>query len=134
MDRYCALVLVNIINSCKNEELLETKMNKNRKRELKKRIFCFWWARASILTMRVEFFLWQRAMRIFFVTDACLKRLLLLLSLFCYHVVQISHSTISVRKLNVLLVLSLVMVVYRLLTIFESVCDKRISVDIWFNG
>ena len=57
------------------------------------------------------------ARRIFFVTaaehlrvcDACLKRLLLLLSSFCYHVVQISHSTISVRKLNVLLALSLVM-------------------------
>ncbi len=42
-------------------------------------------------------------------TDACLKRLLLLLSLFCYHVVQISHSTVSVRKLNILLALSLVM-------------------------
>ncbi len=40
-------------------------------------------------------------------TDACLKRLLLLL--FCHHVVQISHSTISVRKLNVLLALFLVM-------------------------
>ncbi len=34
MDRYCALVLVNIINSCKDEDLLETKINKNRKREL----------------------------------------------------------------------------------------------------
>ena len=42
MDRYCALVLVNIINSCKGEELLETKINKNRKRELQvKNVFCF---------------------------------------------------------------------------------------------
>ncbi len=50
MDRYCALVLVNIINSCKDEELLETKMNKNRKRELQViNVFCTFLMSACVI-------------------------------------------------------------------------------------